>query len=91
MGGISVTANVYPKQVANVIDYCLKGEWENARKLHEKLLPVNKAMFIEVNPIPVKAAMEIEGLCEGKLRLPLTTIEDENKAKLINVINEFKK
>ena len=90
MGGISVTANVYPKQVANVIDYCLKGEWENARKLHEKLLPVNKAMFIEVNPIPVKAAMEIEGLCEGKLRLPLTTIEEENKIKLTNILNEFK-
>lgn len=91
MGGISVTANVYPKHVSNVIDYCFKGEWENARRLHEKLLPVNKAMFIEVNPIPVKAAMEIEGLCEGKLRLPLTSIEEENKAKLINVINEFKK
>lgn len=91
MGGISVTANVYPKHVANVIDYCFKGEWDNARRLHEKLLPVNKAMFIEVNPIPVKAAMEIEGLCEGRLRLPLTTIEEENKIKLINVINEFKK
>ena len=48
-------------------------------------------MFIEVNPIPVKAAMEIEGLCEGKLRLPLTTIEEENKIKLTNILNEFKK
>lgn len=90
MGGISVTANVFPREVAQVIDDCFAGNFDSARKLHEKLLPVNKGMFIEVNPIPVKTAMEMVGLCGSEMRLPLTQMEKENKDKLQKIINDFK-
>lgn len=79
-GCISVTANVLPKQVKYVVDECLSNNYENALKGHEGLLEINKNLFIEVNPIPVKYACSVLGLCGGEIRMPLTEIEGKNKS-----------
>lgn len=79
LGCISVTANVLPKEVKEVVDLCLNNNYALACEKHEKLLEVNKNLFVEVNPIPVKYAAEVMNLCGGEIRMPLTEIEDKNK------------
>lgn len=79
LGCISVTANVLPKEVKEVVDLCLNNNYPLACEKHEKLLEVNKNLFVEVNPIPVKYAAEVMNLCGGEIRMPLTELEDKNK------------
>ena len=79
LGCISVTANVLPKEVKEVVDLCFNNNYALACEKHEKLLEVNKNLFIEVNPIPVKYAAEVMNLCGGEIRMPLTELEDKNK------------
>ena len=79
IGVISVLSNIIPKEVAELVNTVLKGDFKTATKMHYKLFPLVKAMFIETNPIPVKTAMEMMGLCSGDLRLPMCSISDENK------------
>ncbi|GAB1401265.1 4-hydroxy-tetrahydrodipicolinate synthase [Elusimicrobiota bacterium] len=79
VGVISVLSNIMPKEVADLVNAVLKGDFQTAQKMHYKLFPIVKAMFIETNPIPVKTAMEMMGLCSGDLRLPMCPISDENK------------
>lgn len=78
-GAISVTANVLPKEVKFVTDKCLEGNFSSALEMHEKLLDINKNLFIEVNPIPVKYACSALKLCGPEIRMPLTEIEEKNK------------
>jgi 4-hydroxy-tetrahydrodipicolinate synthase len=92
MGGcgvISVVANIVPGFMSELARLCLKGEIEKARAMHFKLVPLVKALFIEVNPIPTKAAAEIMGLCGGDLRLPLTQIEPHNREALVRALKDF--
>jgi len=92
MGGsgvISVTANVIPRFMKELTQAWFDGEIEKAQQMHFKLLPFAKACFIEVNPIPVKAAAEMMGLCSGRLRLPLTEIEPANRQKLEKAMRDF--
>ncbi|MDD5021017.1 MAG: 4-hydroxy-tetrahydrodipicolinate synthase [Endomicrobiaceae bacterium] len=79
VGVISVLSNIMPKEVADLVNTVLKGDFQTAQKMHYKLFPIVKAMFIETNPIPVKTAMEMMGLCSGDLRLPMCPISDGNK------------
>ena len=79
LGCISVTANILPKEVKEVVALCLDNNYALACEKHEKLLEINKNLFIEVNPIPVKYAAEVMNLCGGEIRMPLTEIEDKNK------------
>ena len=85
-GVISVTANLLPKLVADVVHLAARGKWDDARRLHERLLPVHDAMFIESNPIPVKEAMNLAGLRVGGYRLPLTAIAPANRERLKQVL-----
>ncbi|MCM8795241.1 MAG: 4-hydroxy-tetrahydrodipicolinate synthase [Candidatus Omnitrophica bacterium] len=89
VGVISVVANIVPQDVANLISEFQKGNIEGARKLHYKLLPLVKAMFIETNPIPVKTAMGLMGLCKPDLRLPLCAMSLENLEKLKKILKEY--
>lgn len=73
-GVISVAANLVPGDVAAMVQAALNQDWVKARQLHEKLLPLIKALFIETNPIPIKAAMSEMGWISGEVRLPLTPI-----------------
>lgn len=81
-GVISVAANIVPADVANMCKAFENKDIETARKLHYKLLPLVKALFVETNPIPIKTAMSLIGMIELDLRLPLTTMEESNLEKL---------
>ncbi|MCM2460677.1 4-hydroxy-tetrahydrodipicolinate synthase [Pseudomonas sp. CG7] len=71
-GNISVTANVAPREMADLCEAALKGDAETARAINEKLMPLHKDLFIEANPIPVKWALVEMGLMHDGIRLPLT-------------------
>ena len=77
-GVISVLSNVLPKETHDIVDLYLKGDVEKSRDLQIKLIPLINALFSEVNPIPVKKAMNLMGLEVGPLRLPLTEMEEAN-------------
>ena len=92
MGGsgvISVASNVFPAYFAKTAHLALDGDIKQASKMQLDALPLISALFCEVNPIPVKKAMEIRGYCEGELRLPLTDMTDENAKKLQNILKCF--
>jgi 4-hydroxy-tetrahydrodipicolinate synthase len=88
-GVISVVANIVPRDVAALISEFEKGNIKEAQEIHYKLLPLIKAMFIETNPIPVKTAMGLLGMCEPDLRLPMCSMSDENVKKLKTVLKDY--
>ncbi len=81
-GVISVTANVMPGMVSQMCASYEKGLYDEARRLHFKLEPLNAAMFLETNPIPVKTALSMMGRIRGELRLPLCEMSEANKKSL---------
>ena len=81
-GTISVLSNVAPKEAVAMTDACLAGDYATAAKMQCDLLPLINALFSEVNPIPAKAGVSALGFGEENLRLPLTPMEDANRAKL---------
>ena len=81
-GVISVTSNIAPGAVSDMVDAILSGDWERGRELHYELLPLFRALFAETNPIPVKTAASLLGLCSDEMRLPLIPMEGENLAAL---------
>ena len=86
MGGagvISVLSNVLPKQTVELCERFFRGDPAGSARLQCQLLPLIHALFSEVNPIPVKAAMAAMGFCEDYLRLPLTPMEDAHRAVLL--------
>ena len=92
MGGsgvISVASNLAPTYVSTMTNCALGGDTKRAVKMQLDMLPFVKALFSEVNPIPVKKGAEIIGLCNGKLRLPLTEMTEENAKVLEALLKEF--
>ena len=88
IGVISVLSNVMPKKTAEMCKSFFDGNIEKSTSLQLELLPLINALFCEVNPIPVKAAMSAMGWCENYVRLPLTVMEKENEQKLISLMSE---
>lgn len=88
-GVISVLSNIIPKEVKTLCNLIKEGKLDEAVELNDRLLPVANACFCEVNPIPVKAAMNLIGFNAGTPRAPLTEIEPQNKEKLINAMQAF--
>jgi 4-hydroxy-tetrahydrodipicolinate synthase len=88
-GVISVVSNIAPREMCELTHAALANDWESARKLHRKLLPLMKTAFIESNPIPVKAGLAMMGRMEEVYRLPLVPMHKENRAKLEKVIREL--
>ena len=82
MGVISVLSNIMPARTVEMCDRWFRGDVTGAAALQCELLPLINALFSEVNPIPVKAAMAAMGFCENFVRLPLTPMEDANWQKL---------
>ena len=82
-GVISVLSNVLPKQTSEMCKKFFSGDVKGCAKMQYDLLPLIQALFCEVNPIPVKAAMAAMGFCDGSLRLPLTEIEEAHRAVLL--------
>ena len=89
-GVISVTANVMPKEVSQMCSFWMKGQHDKARALHYKLEPLNAAMFIETNPIPVKTALAMMGKIQEEFRMPLCEMAPANKEKLKKVLTGLK-
>lgn len=89
VGVISVVANIVPRDVADLVAAFRSGDIKKAQALHYKLLPLVRAMFIETNPIPVKTAMELVGMLEPELRLPLCHMSEENLAKLAEAVKKY--
>ena len=81
-GIISVLANILPGDIKRIVTLYKDNKTEEAKKLFYKILPLCRAMFLETNPIPLKAAMEMMGLCSDELRLPLVSLSNENRASL---------
>ncbi|MEB0311874.1 dihydrodipicolinate synthase family protein, partial [Pseudomonas sp. 10B1] len=75
-GNISVTANVAPRAMADLCAAAMRGDASSARAIHEKLMPLNKTLFIESNPIPVKWALHEMGMMPDGIRLPLTWLSE---------------
>ena len=85
-GVISVLSNVLPEQTQSMARAALDGDFDTAADLQIRLLPLIEALFSEVNPIPVKAAMKLIGYDCGECRLPLTPIAQENLKKLKSIL-----
>lgn len=81
-GVISVAANVVPRQMADLVAAGLKGDFTTARAQHYLLQPLFKALFLETNPIGIKAAVARLGWCSPDIRLPMTPLEPANQTKL---------
>ena len=89
VGFISVLSNILPKEVKELCTLVKAGKLEEASILNDKLLPVANACFVEVNPIPVKEAVNLIGFNAGTPRAPLTKIEDCNREKLITAMKNY--
>ena len=87
-GVISVLSNVLPRQTAELCERFFKGDTKGALKMQLDYLPLINALFCEVNPIPVKAAMAAMGFCENYVRLPLTPMEEPHREKLLALMRE---
>jgi 4-hydroxy-tetrahydrodipicolinate synthase len=88
-GAISVVSNVVPREMGDMIREALKGNFEGARELHYKLYSLSKVLFIETNPSPVKAAMNMMGLAAGNPRLPLVPVRKDSEDSIRKVLQEL--
>lgn len=89
-GVISVAANVAPELVSHMTNMALSGNVLKAGAMQLKLLPLIEALFAEVNPIPVRAALGMLGIDMGSPRLPMTELGEDNKARLKSIMEELK-
>lgn len=88
-GVISVASNLMPKEVASLCDTYFEGDVKGAATLQFSLLPLIRALFSEVNPIPVKTALAEMGLCTEEFRLPLCPLDAEKKAAFAKVLDSY--
>jgi 4-hydroxy-tetrahydrodipicolinate synthase len=89
-GVISVTANLLPNLKSSLVHKVFEGEFKEAKKINDTLYPINKVLFIESNPIPIKAAMYLSGLLETlEYRLPLTPPSKENMKKIEKILEAY--
>lgn len=85
-GVISVASNIIPREVSRMVKAFASGRISEARKLHAKLYPLFKDLFIETNPVPVKAALAMTGMVQEEYRLPLVRMSEKNKEVLRNTM-----
>jgi 4-hydroxy-tetrahydrodipicolinate synthase len=87
-GVITVTANIVPSEMANLVKTFAAGKIDEARRIHFKLSPLFAALFYETNPIPVKEALGMMGKIDPELRLPLCPMAQDTREKLVRVLKE---
>lgn len=88
-GVISVVANILPEETHNICEYYFNGEVEKSRKLQLEMLDLINKLFIEVNPVPIKTAMNLLGYKAGNLRMPLTDMEEGNLEALKKALTAY--
>ncbi|MCS7299049.1 MAG: 4-hydroxy-tetrahydrodipicolinate synthase [Spirochaetia bacterium] len=90
VGAISVTANIVPKDMSDMINSYLSGDVKKAEEIDKKLQILNRVLFLETNPIPIKKALELVGIIkDGSLRLPLTELSEQNTQKLKDALVKY--
>ena len=82
-------ANILPEETHNICEYYFNGEVEKSRKLQLEMLDLINKLFIEVNPVPIKTAMNLLGYKAGNLRMPLTDMEDSNLEALKKALTAY--
>ena len=88
-GVVSVASNLFPSEVCALVRTCKAGDLKSAERLHRKLLPLFKDLFIEPNPVPVKTALGWRGAISPEVRLPLCEMSEANKARLRKALEDF--
>lgn len=89
-GVVSVASNLFPREMTEMVGASLEGRWGEAKRIHYQLLPFFKSLFMESNPIPIKAAMAIRGLINEKYRSPLCCLSDEHRRDLHEILKGIK-
>ena len=90
IGVISVFANLFPNEAHDIVYEYLNGNKEKSRQMQEEALEVIKELFNDVNPIPVKKAMELEGMCSGIIKEPLVELNEEKTKRLVKAIDKYR-
>ena len=88
-GVVSVASNLFPSEVCALVRACESGDLKSAEKLHRKLLPLFKDLFIEPNPVPVKTALGWRGAMSPEVRLPLCEMSEANQGRLLKMLEDF--
>ena len=88
-GVVSVVSNLMPEEMRKLVHAALDGDYETAREMHYRLMPIFKGAFIETNPIPIKAAMAMKGMCQEVYRAPMCEMQPENREKLREICEEL--
>lgn len=88
-GYVSATGNLMPSKVASLYDLVEAGNWEEARQNHYELMTLNDAIFLEINPVPVKTILGMMGKCSPEVRLPLAPVSPQNHAKLVEIAKMY--
>ncbi|MBL0062378.1 MAG: 4-hydroxy-tetrahydrodipicolinate synthase [bacterium] len=88
-GFLSATANLLPRETANVFNLVEAGKWEEARELHYHMLPLNDAIFYEINPVPIKTGLAWMGKINFEVRLPLCEMSAQNQERLRTVMQQY--
>jgi 4-hydroxy-tetrahydrodipicolinate synthase len=90
VGIVSVAGNLIPREMSIMVQHALKGEWAQAQAIHAKFSPLFSAFLkLSTNPIPIKTAMALKGLCDGEMRLPMCEMGDAQKAELKSVMQKL--
>jgi len=86
---VSVISNLLPEQMSKLVGHALAGDFAAAREIHDKIFPLMQAtMALATNPIPIKTAVALRGLCSDELRLPLYPMSDDARAVLEALVRE---
>jgi len=88
-GVISVASNIVPDRMNEFVQSAIDGNWDKARKMHYELLPLFRAIFIETNPIPIKASLSMKGMIKENYRLPMCRMSKEHRGALAKVLKEL--
>jgi 4-hydroxy-tetrahydrodipicolinate synthase len=88
-GYISATGNLMPEKVASLYDLVAAGKWQEAQDLHFEMMALNDAIFIEINPVPVKTALGLMGKISPEVRLPLAPLSPANLDKLRVILRQY--
>ncbi len=89
-GYVSATGNLMPKEVASLYDLVAANKWKEAQDLHYYMMTLNDAIFMEINPVPVKTALGMMGKISPEVRLPLSPLSDANREKLRKILVDYK-
>ena len=89
VGVVSVVSNLFPAQVSQMVRLFLKGDIEEARRLHQQFFPLFKDVFLEPNPVPAKTILGWRGVMSSSCRLPLTAMSQANEERLRKTLSEL--